>query len=120
MGAARQGENRAAVRRNPQAGKLKSVELSLRAIAVSDTSTRNSKLQEFIDSEVATLDKGSPVDRAESLFHILFAAYIAATDSNRKLAVATLSHQAFKIPLDEYPILDRIRAATSGNCTCGR
>lgn len=92
--------------------KLESVELSLRSLAVSDTETRKSKQQKFIESEEATLDKGSPVDRAESLFHILFAAYIAATDGNTQLAAATLSHQAFKMPLDEYPILDRMRAAT--------
>lgn len=89
--------------------KMDAIEMSLRAVASTDANS--AELQKFIKGEQAALEKEMYVDRSETLFHVLFAAYIAASKGDTKLASSAIQNIGPEATGGEYPVLSRMLAA---------
>lgn len=89
--------------------KLDGIEVSLRALMGSDDALE--QLREFIQGEKLALEKEQHLDRTETIFHLLFAGYLAATKDDVKLAQSALAQASPEATSGEYPTLSRMLAA---------
>lgn len=92
------------------ARKLNTIEVSLKTLAVS-TDESAAELQNLIKEEQAALKKEAHIDRSETIFHLMFASYLAARAGNVKLAQSTLSQIGPESANDGYPVRNRMAAA---------
>lgn len=92
--------------------KMEAVQFSLRALTATDAPANVAAIRKFIRDEQAALSKEESIDRSESIFHLLFAAYIAATQGDAKLAAETLAQLDPASTSTGYPVLERMRTVT--------
>jgi len=97
--------------------KLEAVNLSLRALTGTGQVANTIAIQKFVKSEQAALGKEISAERAENVFNLLFAAYIAATQGDTKLAVETLSQLDPAMIAVDYPVLNRMEAVVRAEIT---
>ena len=89
--------------------KLEGIEVSLRAL-MADEKT-DEQLNTFVQGEKRALEKEQYLDRTETIFHLLFAGYLAATKGDVKLAQSVVAQAGPEATSGEYPVLSRMLAA---------
>jgi putative peptide modification system cyclase len=90
--------------------KLQGVETSLRTLTGADSDT--TRIRQFLDGEIAALGSETAIDRAETMFHVLFAGYLAAASGDVKLAQSAIAQSSPEARDGGYPVLSRMFAAT--------
>ncbi|MBO9661649.1 putative peptide modification system cyclase [Dokdonella sp.] len=90
--------------------KLRGIEVSLRTLMGEDDAVE--QLRTFIQEEKLALEKEKYLDRTETIFHLLFAGYLAATKDDVKLAQQAIAQIGPEAASGEYPVLSRMLAAT--------
>ena len=93
--------------------KLGGAEASLRAL-VDPAGHDTAQIGRFLDGEIAALGSETHVDRAETLFHVLFAGYLAAASGDVKLGRVALAHAGPESRGGGYPVLGRMLAVVEG------
>ena len=69
------------------------------------------RARHFLDGEIAALDGETGIDRAETLFHVLFAGYLAASRGDAAGAELALAHAGSESRSGDYPVPGRMLAA---------
>jgi len=91
------------------ARKLDGIAVSLRAAAPGGEAGADA-LQAFVRGEQAALEREKYVDRSETIFHLLFAASLAAGKGDPRLAQSALAHIGPEAASGDYPVLGRMLA----------
>lgn len=90
--------------------KLNTIEASLRALTAAGDEG-SVELRNLIKEEQVALKTEVHIDRSETIFHLLFASYLAANKGDAKLAQSTLSQIEPESTDDGYPVRSRMAAA---------
>lgn len=90
--------------------KLEAIEISLRALTAKKDDGTLARIENFIRGEQAALPKESYLDRSETIFHLLFASYLAANQGDVKLAQSALVNLGPEAGNGGYPVLSRMLA----------
>lgn len=108
----RLAENRLQIQAEKNRGlrKLDAIEVSLRTLTAAPEENLSARIAAFIRSERAALDKEVYVDRSETIFHLLFAGYLAAGKGDIKLARSVIADIGPEASGGGYPILSRMLA----------
>ncbi|MFI4969064.1 MAG: hypothetical protein ACHP7D_02580, partial [Lysobacterales bacterium] len=91
--------------------KLDGAEVSLRTLA-DPAGHDTTRIASFLDGEIAALATETGIDRSETIFHVLFAGYLAAARGDLKLAGSALAHAGPEARDRGYPVLSRMLAVT--------
>ena len=90
--------------------KLEGVEISLRALNARKDDGTLARIEAFLKGEQAALPKERYLDRSETIFHVLFASYLAANQGDVKLAQSALVNVGPEAGSGGYPVLSRMLA----------
>jgi putative peptide modification system cyclase len=89
---------------------LHGVEVSLQSLADPAPATTE-QLGNFLKGEVAALEKEVHIERSETMFRVLFAAYLAASNGDVALARSGVARAGPEMRDGTYPVIARVLAA---------
>ncbi|HEY0229847.1 MAG TPA: putative peptide modification system cyclase [Dokdonella sp.] len=88
---------------------LRGVEVSLQSMT-NPLPGSAGQIGSFLEGEVAALGQEAHIERSETMFHVLFAAYLAAANGDTALARSALAHAGPEMRDGTYPVISRMLA----------